>query len=357
MSRNFDNIVTLINDYRLHDSGVSLSSSEQSSLYGPDDDDWYDEDNERQMEESINDEQNQVVTPNISWVDSATANDLLRDNADEDDGIVNAEVVDKKNVKQPFSEMATDLASASTIWLQKTFAHMHMPTIGKPSQINIPLPHIKMPNLQMPNLQMPNLQNFSSPKFSTMNFGTNLSIPRPSMPSMPSLNMNIEFPTLPMVTFPTIIPSGFASLVKDEKSMANGNGWDHYKKKLLRQGQPPRDQQSSKGVGQDNTGLGRFGYSWPFYGSQQPVVPMYRHEPEEPRAPSPPVNISRVSRKVGYDLSALNELNEEQIASVEHHDEKYRRLKKDKMLYLFWVPVFFGMFFCSTFAHSFFIIL
>src|ERR1043165_5651185 len=118
MSRNFDNIVALINDYRLHDSGVSLSSSEQSSLYGSDDDlydseEELDENNERQIEESINNEQSQVETPKISWVDSVTANDLLLNKTDEDDGIVNAEVVDKKNVKQPLSEMANDLASAS----------------------------------------------------------------------------------------------------------------------------------------------------------------------------------------------------------------------------------------------------
>ncbi|CAG8436235.1 7106_t:CDS:10 [Funneliformis caledonium] len=330
ISRNFDEIVAIINDHRLHDSGVS-----------------------EQTEESINDKQNHETTPNISWVDSATANDLLLNKSEEDDGIVNAEVVDKKNIKQPFSEMATDLASASTIWLQKTFAHMHMPTIGKPSQINIPLPYIKMPNLQMPNLQMPYLQNFSSPKFSTMNFGTNLSIPRPSMPSMPSLNMNIEFPTLPMVTFPAIIPSGFTSFVRDEKSMANGgdmsemNMAQYYKNKWLRQDQPVQQEQSPKEVGQ---GFGRFGYSWPFYGSQ-PVVPMYHHEPEEPRAPSPspPANISRVSRKVGYDLSSLND---EQIARVEHHDEKYKRLKKDKMLFLFWVPVFFVMIALAVMKYS-----
>ncbi|CAI2166247.1 2979_t:CDS:10 [Funneliformis geosporum] len=361
ISRNFDDIVAIINDHRLHDSGVSLSSSssEQSSLYGSDDDldDSEDESGEKwneQTEESINDKQNQETTPNISWVDSATANDLLLNKSEEDDGIVNAEVVDKKNIKQPFSEMATDLASASTIWLQKTFAHMHMPTIGKPSQINIPLPYLKMPNLQMPNLQMPYLQHFSSPKFSTMNFGTNLSIPRPSMPSMPSLNMNIEFPTLPMVTFPAIIPSGFTSFVRDEKNMANGgdmsemNTAQYYKNKWLRQGQPDQQrEQSSKEVGQ---GFGRFGYSWPFYGSQ-PIVPMYHHEPEEPRAPSPspPASISRVSRKVGYDLSSLNE---EQIARVEHHDEKYKRLKKDRMLYLFWVPVFFVMIALAVMKYS-----
>jgi len=201
-----------------------------------------------------------------------------------------------------------------------------MPNISKPSQINIP--YIKMPNLQMPNLQIPNLHNFSSPKFSTMTFGTNLSIPRPSIPSMPSLNMNIEFPTLPVVTFPTIIPSGFSSFVWDEKSG------------LLRQGQPQQSDQQGQLPKEDNTGFGRFGYSWPFNGSQQPIVPMYHHEPEEPRAPSPPVNISRVGRKVGYDLS---DLSEEQIARVEHHEEKYRKLKKDKMLYLFWVPVLFVM--------------
>jgi hypothetical protein len=340
MSRNFDDIVTLINDYRLHDSGVSLSpsSSEDSSLGESDEDDWYNyseeefnEGSERQTEgrnlEEINHEigsEQSKIRPNISWVDSVTANDLLQNKLDEDDGIVNAEVVedDKKNVKQPFSEMATDLASASTIWLQKTIAHMHMPSIGKPSQINIP--YIKMPNLQMPNLQIPNLQNFSSPKFSTMTFGTNLSIPRPSIPSMPSLNMNIEFPTLPVVTFPTIIPGGFSSFVWDEKSG------------LLRQGQPPQSDQQK-----DSTGFGKFGYSWPFNGSQQPVVPMYHHELEEPRTPSPSINnTSRVNRKVGYDLS---ELNDEQIARVEHHEEKYRRLKKDRMLYLFWVPVLFGM--------------
>ncbi|RIA92219.1 hypothetical protein C1645_82014 [Glomus cerebriforme] len=336
LSRNFDDIVTLINDYRLHDSGVSLSSSsEDSSLGESDEEDWYnyseeefDDNRERQTEgnsEEINhdvdNEQNKRIRPNISWVDSATANDLLQNNLDEDDGIVNAEVVedDKKYIKQPFSEMATDLASASTIWLQKTFAHMHMPNISKPSQINIP--YIKMPNLQMPNLQIPNLQTFSSPKFSTMTFGTNLSIPRPSIPSMPSLNM-IEFPALPVVTFPTIIPSGFW----DEKNMANG---------LFRQ---PQSEQPGQLPKEDNTGFGRFGYSWPFYGSQQPVVPMYHHEPEEPRAPSPSVNnISRVNRKVGYDLS---ELSEEQIA---RHEEKYKKLKKDRMLYLFWVPVLFVM--------------
>ncbi|CAB4489647.1 unnamed protein product [Rhizophagus irregularis] len=332
ISRNFDDIVTLINDYRLHDSGVSLSpsSSEDSSLGESDEDSCSEEDfnedserrPERNLEKTSGSEKNKI-RPNISWVDSITANDLLQNNLDEDDGIVNAEVVedDKKNVKQPFSEMATDLASASTIWLQKTFAHMHMPNISKPSQINIP--YIKMPNLQMPNLQIPNLQNFSSPKFSTMTFGTNLSIPRPSIPSMPSLNMNIEFPTLPVVTFPTIIPGGFSSFVWDEKSG------------LLRQSQPPQSDQQK-----DNTGFSKFGYSWPFNGSQQPVVPMYHHELEEPRAPSPSINTSRVSRKVGYDFG---ELNEEQIARMEHHEEKYRRLKKDRMLYLFWVPVLFVM--------------
>jgi len=159
-----------------------------------------------------------------------------------------------------------------------------------------------------------------------MTFGTNLSIPRPSIPSMPSLNMNIEFPALPIVTFPAIIPSGFSSFVWDEKNMANGYG-------LLKQGQPPKSDQPGQSPKEDNTG-----FSWPFYGSQQPVVPMYN--PEEPRAPSPHVNISRVSRKVGYDLSNLNE---EQIARVEHHDEKYKKLKKDKMLYLFWVPTLFVM--------------
>ncbi|CAJ0753322.1 16929_t:CDS:1, partial [Entrophospora sp. SA101] len=99
----------------------------------------------------------------ISWVESETAASLSNnnDNDEEEEGIVDAEVVSVKNEKQHFSEMATDLASASTVWLQKTFAHLHMPNISKPSQINIHLPNIKMPNLQMPNLN-----NFSSPKFS-----------------------------------------------------------------------------------------------------------------------------------------------------------------------------------------------
>src|SRR5207249_1033405 len=103
----------------------------------------------------------------ILWVDSETATSLLNKNLNknnnvEEEGVVDAEVVDNNdNVKnekqQPFSEMATDLAATSTVWLQKTFAHLHMPTIT--------------PNIKIPNLQIPNLHNFSSPKFSTMNFG------------------------------------------------------------------------------------------------------------------------------------------------------------------------------------------
>jgi len=164
MSRNFDDIATLINGPFI-DSGVSLSpSSSEYSSSGESGEDESEEEfdengepTEENLVETNHNEQNKRIRPNISWADSD------ENNLDENDEIVDAEVVedDKKNVKQPFSEMATDLASASTIWLQKTFAHMHMPNISKPSQINIP--YIKMPNLQMPNLQT--LQNFSSPKF------------------------------------------------------------------------------------------------------------------------------------------------------------------------------------------------
>ncbi|CAG8633022.1 18830_t:CDS:2, partial [Gigaspora rosea] len=293
---------------------------------------------------------NENVTPSISWVDAETASGLLNNKLKKDDGIIDAEVVDevKKITKQPLSEIATDLATASTIWLQRTFAHMHMPNIGKPPQINIHLPNIKMPNLQMPNLQMPNLQNFSSPKFSTMTFGTNLSIPRPSIPSMPSLS-NIEFPTLPTVTFPTMImPTGLANLVKDEKNMSSGaemcdmkledipqSYWDHYKKTLFGQGEPQQQQQPPKDIPRDATGSG---YPWPFNGSQ-PIVPMYPHKLEETLS-SRSANISHASRRVGYDIQDLNEY---QLSRVEQHTEKFRRLKQDKMLYLFWVPIFWVM--------------
>ncbi|KAF0405052.1 Mga2p [Gigaspora margarita] len=369
-SRTFHNIVSLIASYRV-DSGVSLSptSSEEFSSENSDYDSWYNsEDDELNLDDDRN--QNPVesdygmsnvnisrqrvienVTPNISWVDAETASGLLNNKLKKDDGIIDAEVVDeeKKTNKQPLSEIATDLATASTIWLQRTFAHMHMPNIGKPPQINIHLPNIKMPNLQMPNLQMPNLQNFSSPKFSTMTFGTNLSIPRPSMPSMPSLS-NIEFPTLPTVTFPTMImPTGLANLVKDEKNMSSGaemcdmkledipqSYWDHYKKTLFGQGEPQQQpEQLPKDIPRDATGSG---YPWPFNGSQ-PIVPMYPHKPEETLS-SRSANLSHASRRVGYDIQDLNEY---QLSRVEQHTEKFRRLKQDKMLYLFWVPIFWVM--------------
>ncbi|CAG8775157.1 6520_t:CDS:2, partial [Acaulospora morrowiae] len=191
MSRNYDEVSALIVDYHLHDSGVSLSptsSEERSLIDSSGEDSWYDDSDEEDRNMSINSdiglysankdessnspETENNTTPHISWVDAKTARDLMHDEFDRDDEIVDAEVVEdeKRYLKQPLSEIATDLATASTIWLQKTFAHMHMPTISKPSNINITLPNIKMPNLQMPNLQMPNLHNFSSPKLSTMTF-------------------------------------------------------------------------------------------------------------------------------------------------------------------------------------------
>ncbi|RHZ47528.1 hypothetical protein Glove_578g31 [Diversispora epigaea] len=359
MSRNFNEISALIAD-RLHDSGVSLSpTSEESSFVSTDDDGFSDEDfniednqeqrplfdvqnpNNKETSDSVETEEN-VNAPNISWVDSETARDLLQNKVNKEDGIVDAEVVEdeKKPSKQPLSEIATDLATASSIWLQKTFAHMYMPNISKP-----PIP--------LPNIKMPNLQNFSSPKFSTMTFGTNLSIPRPSIPSIPSLS-NLEFPTLPTVTFPTMImPVVLSSFVKDEKNESWGehmtnmvpSSWDNCKKMFLGQGGQPQPQQpqtggeSSKNVGQDPSTFSRFGYAWPFYASQ-PVVPMYHHQPEISRAPSPSVNISRASRRVGYDLQ---DLNEDQKARLEVHDEKFKQLKKDRMLYLFWVPTLWVM--------------
>lgn len=375
ISRNFNEISALISDHRLHDSGVSLSpTSDESSFVSTDDDSVSDDDLSAEGDQdqiSSADAQNlnndetieteeDVDAPNISWVDSETASDLLQEKVNEDDGIVNAEVVEneKKPSKQPLSEiatdLATDLATASSIWLQKTFAHMYMPTISKPPQINIPLPNIKMPNLQMPNLQ-----NFSSPKFSTMNFGTNLSIPRPSIPSMPSLN--IEFPALPTMTFPTMIIPGVSSFVKDDKNESTGEQMsnlkmmnlvrDNCKRMFLGQGSQQTQEQenqqqqqqtggeSSKAVGQDPSAFSRFAYTWPFYASQ-PVVPMYPHQPEEPRAPSPSISVSRASRKVGYDL---HDLSENQIARLEIHDEKFRKLKNDRMLYLFWVPTLWGL--------------
>ncbi|CAG8757751.1 23764_t:CDS:2, partial [Racocetra persica] len=373
-SRNFHDIVSLIANHRV-DSGVSLSptSSEEFSSENSDYDSWYNsEDDELNLDNNAGTQNpvepdhdmsnvsidkvscqhaNDNVTPNISWVDAETASGLLH-KLKKEDGIVDAEVVDegKKVTKQPLCEIATDLATASTIWLQRTFAHMHMPNIGKPPQINIQLPNIKMPNLQMPNLQMPNLQNFSSPKFSTMTFGTNLSIPRPSIPSMPSLSMNIEFPTLPTVTFPTMImPTGFSNLVKDEKDMSSGaemcdmkmegipqNNWDHHKKTLFGQGEPQQQpDRPSKDIPHDETVFTRFGYPWPFNGSQ-PIVPMYPHQPNETHS-SRSVSVSHASRRVGYDIQNLNE---HQLSRVEQHTEKFRRLKQDKMLYLFWVPIF-----------------
>ncbi|CAG8582667.1 6864_t:CDS:10, partial [Acaulospora morrowiae] len=195
MSRNYDEVSALIVDYHFHDSGVSLSptsSEERSLIDSGGEDSWYDDSDEDCNEDDRNISMNSDIgmysankdespnspetenntTPHISWVDAKTASDLMHDEFDRDDEIVDAEVVEdeKKYLKQPLSEIATDLATASTIWLQKTFAHMHMPTISKPSNINITLPNIKMPNLQMPNLQMPNLHNFSSPKLSTMTF-------------------------------------------------------------------------------------------------------------------------------------------------------------------------------------------
>ncbi|CAG8776421.1 17278_t:CDS:2, partial [Acaulospora morrowiae] len=150
-----------------------------------------------------------------------------------------------------------------------------------------------------------------------------------------------------------IIPGGFSSFVNStsEKqidlkisSMTPGSR-DDCQKILLGQGgqQPsqtvPQTGKSTKEVGQDLSGISRFGYAWPFYGSQ-PVVPMYHHEPEVSPAPSPSMNISRASRRVGYDLQ---ELNDDQLARLETHDEKFKKLKKDRMLYLFWVPTFWVM--------------
>ncbi|CAG8509661.1 14255_t:CDS:10 [Acaulospora colombiana] len=157
MSRNFDEIFALIADYRFHDSGVSLSptsSEEHSIIDSSGEDSWYNDSeedsdmdgddrnitpassdnlgngiNNGESSESLGTDSND--TPQISWVDSKTASDLMHDKFNQDDGIVNAVVVEdeKKYLKQPLSEIATDLATASTIWLQKTFAHMHMPMI------------------------------------------------------------------------------------------------------------------------------------------------------------------------------------------------------------------------------------
>ncbi|CAJ0869302.1 8283_t:CDS:2 [Entrophospora sp. SA101] len=278
----------------------------------------------------------------ISWVESETAASLSNnnDNDEEEEGIVDAEVVSVKNEKQHFSEMATDLASASTVWLQKTFAHLHMPNISKPSQINIHLPNIKMPNLQMPNLN-----NFSSPKFSTMNFSKNISIPRPSMPSMPSLNVNLEFPT---VTFQTFIPPSFVGgftrnyeksiettldgdasgsgsckrLVNDTKDI-DSNFWNNASNIWNRPEGNSQQPSSPKCIGQDITGFSRIANMLPIN---------FTHNPEEDHPTSTHISIYR---KFGYEP---NNLNEDQLARLDYHSQKVKKLKQDKMLYLFWLP-------------------
>ncbi|CAG8487021.1 8074_t:CDS:10 [Ambispora gerdemannii] len=327
----YEDIVNLIDHYQ-HDSGVSLSptsSDETSTLdYDEDWDDDSDSDEKEPQktldnENSSNDNRNilenntsiveskneagaqleETNTPNIEWVDSKTATKLLlQEQAHINDEIPIAEPIeDDKKPKQPLA----DLANVSSIWLQKTFAHLHMPTLSKPSQINIQLPNIKMPHLQMPNINMPQ-------KFSTMTFTPNLSsLPRPSMPSMPSLYMNLEFPTLP--AFPAIIPSGFPGFVKDNHSAAvNGKGsniaansggfenlkfgsnfyWDHYKRMLW------------QGTAQNTP------------------------QPKQKADDAP----------AGQDGFNVDSINDEQSITYERHEQKVRRLKQDRMLYLFWVP-------------------
>ncbi|CAG8583034.1 2206_t:CDS:2 [Ambispora leptoticha] len=370
-----EDIVNLIDHYQ-HDSGVSLSPSSSDETSTLDYDEDWDDSSDLELEEqkTINAEnfpdnrtQNfsenispkvelkndhnetgtqleETETPNIEWIDSETAAKLmLQDQTLVNDEIPIAEPVeDDKKPKQPLTDLANDLANVSSIWLQKTFAHLHMPTLSKPSPINIQLPNIKMPHLQMPNINMPQ-------KFSTMAFTPNLSsLPRPSMPSMPSLHslhmMNLEFPTLPTVTFPAIIPSGFPGFVRDNHSAAvNGEGsniaansggfenlkfgsnfhWEHYKR-MLWQGTPQNNEQKAKDsntpAGQDGVGFLRFGgYTWPL--------------PSEERGSS--ISLRHASRRVGFDVDSMDD---EQSLAYERHEQKIRRLKQDRMLYLFWVP-------------------
>ncbi|CAH1756159.1 4067_t:CDS:10 [Entrophospora sp. SA101] len=352
ISRKFNDISDLIYDYDFQDSGVSLSqTSSNETIDDPDD---YLNSYNNHVNTFHNHESHYSINKSYSNENDLRSSSSPPFNIDQNSslindvevspiswGIVDAEVVDNnnddvvvgngsvKNEKQHFSEMATDLATASTVWLQKTFAHLHMPAISKPSQINTYLPNIKIPNLH----------NFSSPNFSTMNFGKNISIPRPSMPSMPSLNVNIEFPT---VTFQTFIPPSFVGSFSRnyeksiETTLDDDAGAGSSCKKLASDAKKMNsDFCNHDDIGQDITGFSKIANMWPFYVQPivQHVVPL-PYKPEESHPGSTHINISSLHRMVGYEP---NNLNEDQLAQLaDYHNQKFRKLKQDKMLYLFW---------------------
>nr|CAG8438793.1 5539_t:CDS:10 [Entrophospora candida] len=348
ISRNFNDISDLIYDYDFQDSGVSLSQTSSNETIDDSDDylnsyndhvnTFHDHESHYSINKSYSNENDLRSSSSPSFnidQNSSLINDV--EVSPISWGIVDAEVVDNnngdvvvgngsvKNEKQHFSEMATDLATASTVWLQKTFAHLHMPAISKPSQINTYLPNIKIPNLH----------NFSSPNFSTMNFGKNISIPRPSMPSMPSLNVNIEFP---IVTFQTFIPPSFVGSFSRnyeksiETTLDDDAGAGSSCKKLASDAKKMNsDFCNHDDIGQDITGFSKIANMWPFY--VQHVVPL-PYKPEESHPGSTHINISSLHRMVGYEP---NNLNEDQLAQLaDYHNQKFRKLKQDKMLYLFW---------------------
>jgi len=104
-----------------------------------------------------------------------------------------------------------------------------------------------------------------------------------------------------------------------------------------RQEENSQQPSSSKCIGQDITGFSRIANMWPFYVQPivQHVVPThFTQNPEEDHPDSTHISIYR---RFGY------ELNEDQVARIDYHNQKVKQLKQDKMLYLFWVPILFVM--------------
>lgn len=398
-SRSFHDVVTLLDTRHRLDSedGSAYAASSEAEVTGwsgdseddgDDDDDDEDEEEEEWEAESMESEDDVIdngssLSDTTSGVRPPTPRQLNRrrtsDKVDKADKVVNwiergsaDEIVDA--VKLEASELDdsddevarkpksySDLAATSTMWVQRTLSHLQQ--MGK-----------------KPNDTMETPDSFMKkpPSYSVMNFAM------PSMPSMPYLHLdynmflnmalltNVANVSLPSMNLPTLIPSSFPpsfvssngrlqkevfanSDVQPENSawyIAASNlpsGADGSKKNHL----PPRKQHHhSQYPSADDMWKKEEYLSWTRAASRMvntddlPFVPMDLANTIGEGSAVAAVAVAAAAEVVGGAPMGARvkyhglEIMDEHKYQV--HREKQKKLKQDKRLYLFWVPMLLG---------------